>query len=91
MVNYYKVSVKSNTDNEFHEYINNSKAVIVELEVGKPMWFVYYLNDDYGYPWHRVKTSNVLTIWEIDGSITIATENSTYSFEQWEDDHCAKA
>lgn len=90
-VNYYTVAVESEDENEYHELINGSKAVIVEAEIGKPAWFCY-LTDDITIPWHRVRTSDVTDIRETTSicldsyppqqvrTIEICTANSKYIF-----------
>lgn len=93
-IKYYNVSVISdNSYNVFHDFINKyNKAIILEAEIGKPMWFCYYLEDDIEIPWHRVQTSLVKNITENDICLTsmppqykkeiiIETENSIYRFE----------
>lgn len=90
-VNYYTVTVKSESENEHHELINGSKAVILEAEIGKPAWFCY-LTDDITIPWHRVRTSDVTDIRETTiclasyppqyvRTIEICTTNSKYIFK----------
>lgn len=91
-VKYYTVTVKSESENEYHELINGSKAVIVEAEIGKPAWFCY-LTDNPILRWHRVRTSDVTNIQETTMCLTsdppqyvrtieIYTANSKYIFKE---------
>ena len=74
-----------------HDFIDNSKAVILEATVGNPMWFCYYIPEDEITPWHRVATSEVETVSEQDICLTsippqykheiiVTTNNSIYRF-----------
>lgn len=93
---YYSVSVqkkKNKEDNIFHDFINYSKAVIIEFIEGEPGVFCYYMKEDEITPWHRVYTSEVKNVREeelcltslppkMQHNVIVETENSIYYFTE---------
>lgn len=56
-------------------------AVPLEFTVGECGWFCYKVDNDPDC-WHRVKTSNVLSVTELSDGFDVETENSIYKFRE---------
>lgn len=65
-----------------HAFIQDTKATIIDVEVGKRGWLAYldeenFYNEDY---WSRIHTTTILDIKvDDDGNIAIETENTFYN------------
>jgi len=84
---YRAVSVKSTDNREVHDNIRGKICYPAYFKVGERGWFLCEMSDIlFPTPVHRMNTSTVRKVEYYDNGFTVFTENTTYEFEEVDDE-----